>query len=160
VDLLLGGVLSSASEHAWPVRARRISSVETRVYARNHAFSVGEQAALRDRDDHPSAIEVLLGALAADLLRGFETQAGRRQIAVHAGEADLRGQLANVLVHLGVIGEVGSAALASVAGTVHVSTDADDGVLAEIWRETLERSPLHQTLSRCAILDIRVRAAP
>jgi hypothetical protein len=93
-------------------------------------------------------------------LRGFETQAARRQIALHAGEVNLQGCLDNVLVHLAVVGETGGAGLASVTGTVYISADADDASLAEIWRETLERSPLYQTLARCAVLDVRVQAAP
>ncbi len=148
------------ADHAWTVRARRIGPDETRVYARNHAFAVGAQASLRDSDAHPSAIECLLGALAGDLLRGFEVQAARRQVALHAGEINLSGRLDNVLVHLGVIGETGHPGLVSVTGTFYVSADADESALEEIWQATLLRSPLHQTLSRCAAIEIRLQAAP
>jgi hypothetical protein len=148
----------SGGEHAWQVRARRISSREIRAYARNHVVSIGVQASLRDKDDHPSAIEVALGALAADLLAGLEVQAARRGIAVHAGEVNLSARLDNVLVHLGVIGEVGSPRLAAISGTLDVSADVDDAALAELWRDALARSPLYQTLSQCASIDLRVRA--
>ena len=147
-------------EQAWAVRARRIGAAEARIYARNHLFSVGAQASLRDRDEHPSAIEYLLGALAGDLLRGFEVEAARRQVAVEAGEIDLHGRLDNVLVHLGVIGETGSPGLQSVWGTFDVSTGAEEQVLDEIWTAARQRSPLYQTLSRCADVSIRLRAAP
>src|SRR5262245_32512427 len=147
-------------DHVWAVRARRASPAEARAYARNHAFTLGAQASLRDADDHPSAIEYLLGALGGDLLRGFEVEAARRQVAVNAGEVDLQGRLDNVLVHLGVIGETGSPALASVTGTFYVSADATATALDEIWRATLERSPLYQTLARSATVAIRLQAAP
>jgi len=152
--------MTDETDHAWTVRARRIGPDEARVYARNHAFAVGSQASLRDKDDEPSAVEYLLGALAGDLLRGFEVQAARRQIAVHAGEVNLSGRLDNVLMHLGVIGETGHPGLASVTGTFYVSADADEAALDEIWQATLLRSPLYQTLSRCAALEVRLQAAP
>ena len=147
-------------DHAWAVRVRRISPDESRVYVRNHVFAVGAQASLREADDHPSAVEYLLGALAGDLLHGFEVQAARRQVAVHAGEVNLRGRLNNVLVHVGVVGETGHPGLDSIAGTFYVSADADAPALDEIWRATLDRSPLYHTLSRCAAVSIRVQAAP
>lgn len=147
-------------EHVWAVRARRIDAQDLRVYVRNHAFGVGVQASLRESDAQPSAIEYLLGALAADLIRGFEVQAARRQVAVHAAEAKLSGSLENVLVHLGVVGETGHPGLAEVTGTFYVSADAEPSVLEEIWRATLERSPLYHTLSRCAVLSLRLQAAP
>lgn len=137
-----------------------MSPAEARVYARNHAFPVGAQASLREQDDHPSAVEYLLGALAGDLLRGFEVQAARRQVAVHAGEMNLQGRLNNVLVHLGVIGETGHPAVESVSGTFYVSADAEGQALDEIWSATLERSPLYQTLTRCATVSIRLQATP
>jgi len=148
------------SEHVWAVRASRVSPSEARVYARNHAFAVGAQASLRDQDEHPSAVEYLLGALAGDLLRGFEVQAARRQVEVHAGEVNLQGRLHNALVHLGVIGESGHPGLATVTGTFYVSTEAEGPGLEEIWQATLERSPLYHTLSRCATVSIRLQAAP
>jgi hypothetical protein len=137
-----------------------VAPAETRVYARNHSFEVGAQASLRDRDDHPSALEYLLGALAGDLLQGFEVEASRRQIAVHEGELNLQGRLDNVLVHLGVIGESGHPGLASITGTFYVSTDADAQLLEEIWQSALARSPLFHTLSKCAVLTFRLQAAP
>ena len=148
------------SDHAWAVRASRIGPIESRVYTRNHSFAVGAQASLRDSDAHPSAIEYMLGALGSDLLRGFETQAARRQITVHAGEISLQGRLDNVLTHLGVIGETGHPGLVSVRGTLYVSVDADESALEEMWQAALERSPLYQTLCRCASMEICVRAAP
>jgi hypothetical protein len=149
-----------SSQHGWAVRARRAGPEETRVYVRNHAFAVGVQASLRDSDSHPSAVEYLLGAIAGDLLRGFEVEALRREITVHAAEMSLEGRLRNVLVHLGVIGETGDPGLASITGTFYVSADADDELLGAIWRAALARSPLYHTLSRCAAVSIRLQVVP
>jgi hypothetical protein len=152
--------MSHDLDYVWAVRARRVSQGESRVYVRNHALAVGAQASLQDSDDHPSAIEYLLGALAGDLLRGFEIQAARRQVAVHAAEVNLRGRLNNVLVHLGVIGETGHPGLESIAGTFYASTETEGPTLDEIWHATLARSPLYHTLSRCAAVSILLQAVP
>jgi hypothetical protein len=151
---------SNRADHAWAVRARRVGPAESRVHVRNHTFGVGAQASLRERDEHPSAVEYLLGALAGDLLRGFEVEAARRQVALDAGEITLQGRLDNVLVQIGVIGEVGTPALASVSGTFYVSAGAEEWALDEMWNAALARSPLYQTLSRCAEVSIRLRSAP
>ncbi len=146
-----------AADHAWSVRARGIGPGEVRVYARNQVLRVGKQASLRDADAHPSAIEHLLGALAADLVEGFVAEAARRQLTVDATELRLTGSLDNVLVHLGVVGETGHAGLAHVTGTLYVTVDADERVLDALWAATLARSPLYQTLSRAAEVDVRLK---
>jgi hypothetical protein len=146
--------------HAWAVRARPAGGDEIRIYTRNHAFGVGQQASLRESDSYPSAIEYLLGALAADLLRGFGIEAARRQVAVHAGEVNLEGRLNNVLVHLGVVGEEGHPGLETIGGTLYVSADCDDGTLDELWRAALARSPLFHTLSRAAAIRVEIRSMP
>jgi uncharacterized OsmC-like protein len=140
----------------WQVRGRWADQA-TRVYVRNHGFTVGVQASLRDADPHPSALEYLLGALAGDLLRGVALAAARRRIEIHDMEASLSGQLDNPLVHLGVIGESGHAGLAVIEGTIWLSAELDDAMLAEVWREASSRSPCHQTLARSVALDIRLR---
>jgi hypothetical protein len=40
-----------------------------------------------------------------------------------------------------------------------VASDADDAALAELWRTARDKSPLYQTLSRCARVEIDVRPA-
>jgi OsmC-like protein len=152
--------VSAVSDHVFAVRARRAGAGAARVYARNHTFAVGAQVSLRDQDDHPSAVEMLLGALAGDLLAGFEAQAARGQVAVHEAELNVTGRLDNVLVHLGVIGETGHPGLASITGAFYVSADAEERVLGDLWRATLDRSPLYHTLSRCAAVSIRLQPSP
>ena len=146
---------SRVPDHAWDVRARMSGDGAT-VYCRTHSFTLGAQVALRESDPHPSAIEGLLGALSADLIQGFRASAKRRRIEVDGIEASLSGRLDNALTYLGVIGEEGHPGLASVRGVVYVTADAEDSAVQEMWRETLSRSPLYNTLCRCAQLDIEL----
>src|SRR5690348_9414504 len=101
----------------WSVRVREAGPAEEKVYARNHAFSIGQQASLRESDPHPSATEVLLGALGADLVHGFGVEAKKSGVAIEGLEVTLAGRLENVLVHLGVIGEEGRPGFRRIEGT-------------------------------------------
>jgi hypothetical protein len=147
-------VSGSASGAGWSARVRLVHGREARAYARNHVISVGSQASLRDRDDHPSALEQVAAALGADLLLGLAAQTERLGIAVNAAEVDLTMWLNNPLVHLGVIGEQGHAGIEAISGTLHASTDADEAELQAAWRLACDRSPLYQTFSRSIRLVI------
>jgi hypothetical protein len=147
-------------DRTWTVRARAAGPREARAYCGRHAFSVGAQVALGDSDPHPSAVEYLLGALAGDLIQGFHAEAVRRSLALHDAELSLGGRLNNVLVHLGVVGEEGHPGLESVNGTLYVSADAEPPAVQDAWNATLARSPVFQTLTRCASVHIELRATP
>ncbi len=145
------------SDYTWTARVHSAGDQEAKVYARNHAFTVGQQASFKETDLHPSAVEYLLGALGGDLVNGFQAQANRRRVLINAIEVRLSGQLNNALTHLGVIGEVGHPGFESITGTLYVSTDADESTLQALWRTTLERSPLVNTLQRCVALSLDLR---
>jgi OsmC-like protein len=151
---------AEAGDHTFPVRVQRTNEGSARAYARGQAFDVDSQASLRESDPSPSAVEYALGALGADLVCGFQRVASARHLKVHAIELSLTGRLDNVLVHLGVIGEAGHAGLSSIDGTVYVSADAGDHDVEDVWRASLERSPLFNTFSRCATVDITLRVMP
>jgi hypothetical protein len=132
---------------------------ESRVYARNHSFGIGRQASFRESDTQPSAIEYLLGALGGDLVAGWQTEAERAGVRVHALELSLSAWLDNPLVHLAVIGESGHPGLAAVTGALYVSAEADEETLNQVWRDVLARSPLYATLSRCVALSLELKPA-
>jgi uncharacterized OsmC-like protein len=147
------------TEYEWAVRVHLVGERTARAYARNHALTIGQQASVAPSDEHPSAIELLLGALGSDVIVGVAAQARRRGVTLDGVELALRGKLDNVLVHLGVIGETGHPGLSAVTGTLYVSADADEPALVDIWEQALARSPVYQTLSRCARIDIRLRTS-
>jgi hypothetical protein len=45
----------------WSARVRHVERNEGRAYARTISFTIGSQASLRERDDHPSALEMARG---------------------------------------------------------------------------------------------------
>jgi hypothetical protein len=74
------------SNYTWVVRVHRAGHQEAKVYARNHAFTVGQQASFKEADPHPSAVEYLLGALGGDLVNGFQAQANRRRHNIYTSD--------------------------------------------------------------------------
>jgi hypothetical protein len=142
-------------DHVFPVRIQR-STGAVRAYSRAQSFDIGSQAGLRETDDAPSAVEYLLGALGGDLVIGLERAAEGQGVSLHAIEISLNGRLDNILVHLGVIGEQGHPGLAAIEGTAYVGSDAEEGAIRQVWQRTLARSPIYNTLTRCADVSIRL----
>ena len=147
-------------EHRFEVRVQHTTTGAARAYARVQAFDVGSQASLVEEDSHPSAVEYLLGALGGDLLRGLDRAAAGTGVTLYAAEITLSGLLDNILVHLGVIGEQGHPGFKAIDGTLYISSDADQPTIESVWRRTLERSPLYNTLTRCSDVSIRLVTMP
>ena len=139
----------------WTVRVRADAPRTVTVHARNHAFSVGEPLSFRPTDTYPSAIELMLGAFAADLTATFRTFARQQRVTLDAIEFSASCSLNNPLMHIGVFGEEGHPGLERIDGTLYVSSDADEAILAALWKTTLARSPLYNTL--CSVVEISLR---
>lgn len=151
---------TSGSSFVWSARIRPGQEGQAIASARSHLFTVCGQASFRDSDPHPSAVEYLLGILGGDLLSGFAAQAGRQGVLVYELEVTVSGRLNNPLVHLGVIGEEGHPGFEAIAGTLYVSADAEEEDLEGVWRETLRRSPLVNTLRRAVELTLALQVMP
>src|SRR5579871_4308222 len=136
----------------WTVRVRTDAPRTVTVHARNHAFSVGEPLSFRPTDDHPSAIELMLGAFAADLTQTFRALARKQRLPLDALEFSATCTLNNPLIHVGVIGETGHPGIERIEGTLYVSSDAEESDLAALWETTLIRSPLYNTL--CGAVEL------
>ena len=141
----------------WTVRVRADAPRTVTVHARNHAFSVGDSLSFRPADDHPSAIELMLGAFAADLTLTFRALARKQRLTLDALEFSATCTLNNPLIHVGVIGEEGHPGLERVEGTLYVSADAEAEILTALWEETLRRSPLYTTLLKATTLSLRLQ---
>jgi uncharacterized OsmC-like protein len=148
------------TDHSFPVRVQRTAARIARAYGRGQSFDIGSQASVREADAQPSAVEYVLGALGGDLVCGFERAAEGQGIPVHAIEITLNGRLDNILTHLGVVGEQGHPGLAAIEGTAYVNSDADEAAVERAWQRTLDRSPLYNTLTRCARVTINLRIIP
>jgi hypothetical protein len=147
-------------DHLFQVRVQHTTTGVARAYARAQAFDVGSQASLAEADPQPSAVEYVLGALGGDLVRGLDRAATGAGVTLHAVEIALTGRLDNILVHLGVIGEQGHPGFRAIDGTIYVSTDSDQPTIESVWQRTLARSPLYNTLTRCADVTIRLAVMP
>jgi uncharacterized OsmC-like protein len=148
-----------AMDYKWTARVRWVSDMQAAVYTRNNTFAVGQPASFRDRDPHPSAVELLLGALGGDLVNGMGASAKQQGLTIDNMELALSGTLANVLVTVGVIGETGDPHFTDISGTLYVSSDSDEAALQEAWAEALKRSPVANTLKYAATISIELRVA-
>jgi uncharacterized OsmC-like protein len=148
---------STGQGFAWTARVRWVGEDQSVVYARTNSFVVGRPASFRQTDEHPSAVEYLLGALGADITGGFQIVAEQRSIQIDDMEMRLSGRLGNALVHIGVIGEEGDPGFAEITGTLYVRANADESALREVWQTTLARSPVFNTLKKSVQLKLDMR---
>ncbi|AZU63713.1 sulfurtransferase TusA family protein [Neobacillus mesonae] len=147
--------LQAAKGYQWSVRVQGEKDLSAKIHSRNHSFIAGQPADFSPRVNAPSAIDYLLGALASCLTVGFKAQASRKNIEIDHLELSLKGGLENVLYHLELEQE-GSARMKQIAGKFYVSSSEDEVVLEELWRNTLDRSPIYQTLIRAVPIDIKL----
>lgn len=155
------------SEHDSPplpascqLRAHAGRDGHVRLVTRNLSFQAARQLGLDPEAEHPAALDLLVGALATDLLAGLGREAARAGLPLHDAELRLEAHLDNPLVALGVIGEHGSPALTRVVGKLFVSTDADESQLRALWERACATAPVLATLQRSAIIDITLRLVP
>jgi TusA-related sulfurtransferase/uncharacterized OsmC-like protein len=160
-----GDALSDTNENEkarnfkWQCRARWNGGPTAKVYARNHAWEVGQPASFDVKDVAPSAVEYLLGALAGALAMGFQIQASRQGIELDELEISLSGRIDNIMVFLGLERE-GHSGFKDVSGTVYVRSNADEQRLAELWQETVKASPLVNSLAHSPRLDLTLKVIP
>lgn len=133
---------------------------QVRLVTRNLSFDADRQLGLDPAASHPAALDLMVGALAADLLGGLSREAARAGVLLRDAELRLEARLGNPLVALGVVGETGSPALASVSGTLFVTADTDDAEIRRLWEQAVARAPVHATLLHSASIHITIRLVP
>ena len=121
------------------------------AYCRNHSFGVGQPASFEERDESPSAIEYLLGALAGELGVSFQSCCAQLRLEVDEIELTVSARLHDPLATVG-LGE-GDPSVAEIALKCFATTfDQPDRVRAA-WARALERSVLATTLGRAVELE-------
>lgn len=131
-----------------------------RLVTRNLSFGADRQLGLDPGSELPAALDLLVGALAADLLIGLSREASRAGTPLHEAELRLEAHLGNPLVALGVVGETGSPALQRVQGTLFLSADLDVEAMHTLWVRTCAHAAVFATVQRTAIIDITLRLVP
>jgi hypothetical protein len=142
-----------ARSYEWRLRTRATGHQKSTVYCRNFAWEVGQPASFEERDAHPSAVEYLLGALAASLCTGFATEAARAGLQIDDIEISTSGRLENSLALVG-LGE-GEPAFAGIELKAFISSLDDEAALLAAWERAVQRSPLAATLRKAVALTIK-----
>ena len=138
----------------WRARVSGEAPNRATVYVRKHSFPVGKPLDFDEEAPAISALEYVLGALAADVVNGFRAEAKRRRIGLDRVEATVEGRLDNPLTHLDVVGERGHPGLTQAAVKVYASSLDDEASVRDAWTASLERSPLVQTLKPSVALAL------
>jgi hypothetical protein len=143
-----------AREYEWRLRARASGHLATTVYCRNFQWTVGQPASFEEKDAHPSAVEALLGAVAADLVTAFGTACAQAGLEVDDVELTARGRLHDPMALLGL--SDGDPALAAVELKLFASTFDDAAKVREAWDGVLARSPLVATLKKATTVECKL----
>jgi len=153
-DKALAEDKKKAKEYEWRLRTRSTGSLKSTVYCRNFSFDVGQAASFEEKDQHPSAIEYLVGALSASLSTSFSTESLKAGLDIDDVEITARCKLNNVLAHLGL--EEGDASISEINIKCFItSMDEKDKIMA-VWNDVLKRSPLYATLIKSTEIKIKV----
>jgi uncharacterized OsmC-like protein/TusA-related sulfurtransferase len=143
-----------ARAYEWRARSRSTGHLKSTVYFRNFSFDVGQPASFEEKDEHPSAVEYLLAALAGALSTGFATECAKDGLEIDDIEISIKGKLDNVLAHLGI--EEGDPSFKSIELKCFASTLDDADQVRAAWKRTLDRSPLAQTLKKAVELEAKL----
>src|SRR5688572_6462949 len=156
-DEALAGDLQKAREHVWQTRARWTGGMQAKVTARNHSFAVGQPASFDTEDAAPSAVELLLGALAGALTTGLSWRLSRQQIAVQNLEVVCKARSKDPTVFLGLGGGSGGPELAAIDVSVYVAADCEREVLDRTLAATMRDCPATQSLLQRVPVDAQLR---
>ena len=143
-----------AKTYEWRARSRSTGHLKSTVYFRNFSFDVGQPASFEEKDEHPSAVEYLLAALAGALSTGFATECAKDGLEIDDIEISIKGKLDNVLAHLGI--EEGDPSFKSIELKCFASTLDDADKVRAAWNRTFDRSPLAQTLKKAVELEAKL----
>ncbi len=135
-----------AREYEWRLRVRSTGQMSSSVYCRNFSWKLGQPASFEERDEHPSAVEALLGALGSSLATGYATECSRDGLEMDDIEVTVKGRLGNILAHLGM--EEGYPGFTGVDVRCFASTLDDPDRARAAWERAVARSPLAATLAR------------
>jgi hypothetical protein len=143
-----------ARAYEWRLRARSTGGLRSTAYCRNFSWVVGQPASFEEKDEHPSAVEYLLGALAGDLATGFFTACSRAGLQVDDVEITARATLGDALAPLGL--SAGDPAVDVIVVKVFASTLEDEARVRAVWDDVRRRSPVAATLAKAARLDLQL----
>ena len=128
-------------------RVRWMKGLKFKAQVRNHSFIVDEPAHLTGEDQSPNSMEYVLGAYGACLATGFVINATQRGIELHNLEVVCESSQNNVFTFLG-LDDKGHPGFEEIKAKLYVQADADEATLRQIWEQTVNTSPVHNSLTR------------
>ncbi|MFQ5998777.1 MAG: OsmC family protein [Candidatus Bathyarchaeia archaeon] len=131
----------------WRTRVKWLGGLKSKSYMRSHSLLVDEAADLAGVDTAPNSVECVLSALGACVTAGFVFNATKRGIRIYDLEVALEGNINNILRFLG-LSQTGHPGYEQILLKLYVRADAETRELSEIWKYTVETSPVANTLSR------------
>ncbi len=140
-------------------RTRWLSGLKFKVGVRNHEFLVDEPAHLAGEDESPNSMEYVLGAYGACLATGVVLNASQRGITIHNLEVAVSSTQDNVFTFLGLDSQ-GHPGFDEIRAKLYVQADADESTLREIWEQTIQTSPVHNSLARSVTIIPEVDIMP
>ena len=143
-----------ADAYEWRIRVRASGSMQSTVYHRNFQWTVGQAASFEERDSHPSAVEVMLGSLAASITTGFATECARDGLEVDDIELTAKATLHSVTAHLGL--GTGDPSLREARLRCFATSFDDEARVRAAWDRALARSPIVATLAKAATLELKL----
>ncbi len=141
-----------ADAYEWRLRVRASGAMQSTVYHRNFQWTVGQAASFEERDAHPSAVEVLLGALAASVSTGFATECARDGLEVDDIEITAKATLHSVTAHLGL--DDGDPSLREARLRCFATSFDDEAKVRAAWDRAAARSPIVATIAKAAALEL------
>jgi uncharacterized OsmC-like protein len=133
--------------NVWRARVKWVGGFKAKAYVRDYTFTIDEPADLAGVDTAPNAVEYVLSALGGCLTVGFILNATKRRVKVEDLEISLEGRIDNILTFLGLSKE-GHPGYREVKAKLFVRANKDLRTIEEIWNETLETSPVGNTLAK------------
>lgn len=143
-----------ARQYEWRLRVRASGHLQATVYCRNFRWSLGQPASFEEKDEHPSAVEALVGAVAAGLVTAFGTACAQAGLEVDDIELTATARLHDPMAILGL--SDGDPSLAALDLKLFASTFADEDRINEAWETVVARSPLVTTLRKAADVSTRI----
>ncbi|MEK7485560.1 MAG: OsmC family protein [Planctomycetota bacterium] len=148
--------LEKAKDYLWKIRIRWKEGMQAQAFCRNHSFVIGQPASFDTQDTAPSAVEYLLASLGGCLTVGFQWRLSRHKIQVFHLEMTLSAQSDNILVFLG-LEDQGNPGFSQITGTLYLDSNGEPEQIQQLWKETMQRSPVTQTLQHQVQLKLQCR---
>lgn len=126
----------------------------SKVHVRKLSFNAGDPVSFDTEHPHVTAVEYLLGAVAADVAGTVRVLGRKRRVALDSVEVLVNAELHDPLVYLRVVGRHGFAGIARIEAKAYIHSSADEDDVRRVWEEALVTCPVINTLEQTVILDL------